>query len=270
MSHGYTTPVDVVKTRLQTDAAAYVNCSLPAAVARMVEQEGVSFLLAGFVPTFVGYGLEGALKFGCYEVGKGLFAGLTGSPGSDYLVASVVAGAAASVVLCPTEEVRIRMVANPAYADGPLAALAKIWRSQGPLTSFRGLPPMLAKQVPYTMAKQVSFDLLCRLLYAAAEGLDEDPTRASAVVPIAASIATSFVACAASHPGDVLLSEYYKQECALTPAATLRAILHRSGVRGLLVGLNARFLHVGAIIVVQLSLYDAVKQGLGLAATGKA
>ena len=47
----------------------------------------------------VGYGLEGALKFGCYEACKSLFANLTPHKVTNYLLASVVAGAVASIVL---------------------------------------------------------------------------------------------------------------------------------------------------------------------------
>jgi hypothetical protein len=47
----------------------------------------------------VGYGLEGALKFGFYETFKGLFKSLTPSQFVNFLMASVVAGGVASVVL---------------------------------------------------------------------------------------------------------------------------------------------------------------------------
>ena len=50
-------------------------------------------------PTVVGYGLEGALKFGFYETFKGLFKTLTPSKVVNLLMASVVAGAIASIVL---------------------------------------------------------------------------------------------------------------------------------------------------------------------------
>jgi len=46
-----------------------------------------------------GYGIEGALKFGFYETFKKLFANLTPSKFKNYLLASVVAGAVASIVL---------------------------------------------------------------------------------------------------------------------------------------------------------------------------
>ena len=47
----------------------------------------------------MGYGLEGALKFGFYETFKGLFRTSTRSQFINFLFASVVAGAIASVVL---------------------------------------------------------------------------------------------------------------------------------------------------------------------------
>ena len=50
-------------------------------------------------PTVVGYGLEGALKFGFYETFKGLFRTLTPSKVFNLLAASVVAGGVASIVL---------------------------------------------------------------------------------------------------------------------------------------------------------------------------
>lgn len=52
-------------------------------------------------PTVVGYGLEGALKFGFYETFKKIFeqAKITPYTFTNFLLASVVAGAVASVVL---------------------------------------------------------------------------------------------------------------------------------------------------------------------------
>jgi hypothetical protein len=53
----------------------------------------------------VGYGLEGALKFGFYETFKGLFKTLTPSQFANFLMASVVAGGVASIVLVCGEEI---------------------------------------------------------------------------------------------------------------------------------------------------------------------
>ena len=61
--------------------------------------------------------VEGALKFGCYEVLKPWCMQLSSSRTLNYLMASVVAGAVASIVLCPAEEVRIKQVSDPAFCE---------------------------------------------------------------------------------------------------------------------------------------------------------
>ena len=135
LSHGYTTPIDVVKTRMQSDKALS-KLSLSKATKTLIEQEGVGFLAQGFAPTVAGYGVEGALKFGCYELLKPVFAEVTSNTLVNRVLASVVAGAVASVVLCPAEEVRIKMVADPSYANGTLACLSN--RTIGTTTTCDG------------------------------------------------------------------------------------------------------------------------------------
>ncbi len=65
----------------------------------IVATEGIGFLLTGLGPTVIGYGLEGALKFGCYETFKQVFKHLTPYKVINFLLASVLAGAMASIVL---------------------------------------------------------------------------------------------------------------------------------------------------------------------------
>ena len=57
-SHGLTTPIDVVKTKMQTDPDKY-NKGVLSATKDIIASEGILFLLAGLGPTVVGYGLEG-------------------------------------------------------------------------------------------------------------------------------------------------------------------------------------------------------------------
>jgi solute carrier family 25 phosphate transporter 3 len=114
--------IDVVKTKMQTDPEKY-NKGVIQAAQDIIKLEGVSFLLSGLgiliymrvcrfypynlhfvctlatAPTVVGYGFEGALKFGFYETFKKLFVHLTPSKFINFLLASVIAGAIASVVL---------------------------------------------------------------------------------------------------------------------------------------------------------------------------
>ena len=64
------------------------------------------------------------------------------------------------------EDTRIRMVGDSSYAKETLiSAFVRIIREDGVFKTFQGLPAMLSKQVPYTMAKQVSFDKIAEILY---------------------------------------------------------------------------------------------------------
>jgi len=273
ISHGYTTPIDVVKTRMQTNPELY-NGSLPLALKKIVEDDGPLFLLSGLAPTCAGYGLEGALKFGCYELAKPLFSGLTSSKLFNYILASVIAGAIASIVLCPAEDVRIRLVADPSFAAGAVEGLRRLARENGPLASFAGFGAMLSKQVPYTMGKQVSFDLFCKAAHAILGALAFSATRKESLeglVPLLAALPAAVLACLLSHPGDMVLTQYYRGATAgqtTSVADTLRALYMKGGVGALFLGLQARLLHVIGILWVQLVIYDKLKQMLGLPATG--
>lgn len=268
VSHGYTTPIDVVKTRMQTNPELY-DGSIMKCVGRITSEEGPLFLLQGLAPTLVGYGIEGALKFGFYELCKPIFKDLTDSDLVNFLVASVVAGAVASVVLCPAEDTRIRLVADPTFAPGPLAAIRKLIRTEGPFASFRGLNAMLAKQVPYTMTKQVSFDIVTSLLRDLVS--DEFSEKYSTLIATASSAITAVLACIASHPGDMILTATFKQSGSDKPRSTLDIlmdIVREHGLGGLFLGIKARFGHIIAIVCPQLVIYDTAKQMLGLPATG--
>lgn len=119
LSHGVTTPIDVVKTRIQSEPEVF-NEGIVSATKAIVSQDGVGALLGGLGPTVVGYAVEGAMKFGLYESLKPTFAQFlpTDDVAVAYLGASVVAGAAASLLLCPMEHTRIRLVTEPSFAKG--------------------------------------------------------------------------------------------------------------------------------------------------------
>jgi solute carrier family 25 phosphate transporter 3 len=321
----------VVKTRIQTNPELY-DGGIIKATRKIVDDEGPGFLLQGLAPTCVGYGVEGALKFGCYEAAKPLAGKVIHDKMLSYLLASVLAGGVASVVLCPAEDVRIRLVADPTYAAGPLEALRKIAAEKGSaLASFEGVPAMCAKQVPYTMGKQVSFDFCCQavraltltpthrrhhrvatfllwqvraLVLLACRG---DEARAELVdwtVPLIAALPAAVMACVLSHPGDMVLTEYYKgsgrsvwetvhdlvraRRRGLAPLLasaqshpspsghrrnshapeSMSWQVREGGLAALFRGIHARLIHVISIIWVQLIIYDQTKRALGLPATG--
>lgn len=286
-SHGITTPIDVIKTKMQAEPEVY-DKGVTDALTTVLKTEGPGALLGGLGPTVIGYGIEGAMKFGVYEVSKPAVLALLGETrrAAAYVTASVLAGAVASVLLCPAESARIRVVTDPDYAGlGLLAAFRKLCREGaheggglgGGILSlsatFAGISAMLAKQVPYTMAKQVSFDVFAGALYAAladrgaSAAVVEDAKWAVSVI---AAFAASLFACIFSMPGDTILTETYKDRQSASKGifGVVRGIRERHGLAGFFAGTKARIAHVGLIITSQLVIYDLVKQALGLPATG--
>uniref|UniRef100_A0A6U3SQ47 Mitochondrial phosphate carrier protein n=1 Tax=Ditylum brightwellii TaxID=49249 RepID=A0A6U3SQ47_9STRA len=266
-SHGVTTPIDVVKTRIQADPLSY-NKGFLDAVTR-ISEEGGGALLRGLGPTVIGYGVEGAAKFGLYESLKPEVAKILSldSPAIPYLIASIVAGATASIMLCPMEKARVRLVTDPDFASNLITGIPKLIDESGISGLFGGLPAMLSKQVPYTFAKQVSFDTFATMLYAVAANANFAAADVKFEVSFGAALLASVLACLLSQPGDVILTATYKGSNA-SFGSVVSQITENRGIQGFFSGLSARFIHVGAIITSQLVLYDVVKQLLGLPATG--
>jgi len=264
-SHGITTPIDVIKTKMQAEPENYKDGILASGI-KVVKTEGPGALLGGLGPTVVGYGIEGACKFGCYEVLKPVLRGVIDDQTVAYVVASIAAGAIASLLLCPMESTRIRIVTDKDYADkGLIGGLPKLIREEGFIELFGGFSAMLAKQVPYTMAKQVSFDIFAALLYSLLKDSEND---LKFIVSVTAAAAASILACMFSQPGDMILTETYKGKQPGGFVEVLNKIWGRGGLRAFFVGTDARLIHVGSIITSQLVIYDIVKQLLGLPATG--
>lgn len=264
-SHGITTPIDVIKTKMQADPTEY-NDGMLSAAAKIIKKDGPGVLLGGLGPTVVGYGIEGAAKFGIYEILKPIFGQVIEDQPTAFILASIAAGAVAALILCPAESVRIRIVTDKDYADkGLLSGLPKLIKDEGFLEMFGGFPAMLTKQVPYTMAKQVSFDFFAAMLYTLLKGTDIDMKW---VVSVAAAASASVLACTFSQPGDMILTETYKGGTPGSFGKVVNTIWGRGGIPEFFVGIQARFVHVGGIITTQLVVYDIVKQLLGLPATG--
>ncbi|KAG7364617.1 mitochondrial carrier protein [Nitzschia inconspicua] len=268
-SHGITTPIDVIKTRQQVDTEKYGAGVLDAAKI-ILQEEGAKALLKGLGPTVVGYGIEGAAKFGFYESLKPAMSRLLDleNLAIPYLIASVIAGAAASIMLCPLERTRIRLVTDPNFASNLLTGIPLLIKESGITSLFWGCPAMLSKQVPYTFGKQVSFDEVAKYLYSIVSDPSNPLTKLE--VSFVSAFIASISACLLSQPGDVILTDTYSERgtVPLSFSNVTKVIYDRQGFKGFYSGLTARIFHVGVIITSQLLLYDYVKQALGLPATG--
>lgn len=280
-SHAIATPIDVVKTRQQVDPSLQ-NKGVLKTTLKIIKEDGVSGLLSGFGPTFYGYLYEGAIKFGIYEILKPATRRFLASaavmfslPALDtrlasFLVCGSFAGYAASVILCPMEALRIRMVAEPNFAHkGWVLGGMTMLHNEGLRGLYKGFSAMMSKQIPYTVTKHVSFDVITSAAYgfALSRGIQLDATN-KVVIPIISAYFTSVLSCISSHPGDMLLSVVNAHEGDRKTRDFAKEIWQRDGLRGLFVGIAPRFLHVGIIVTMQMLIYDMVKRLCGCGITG--
>lgn len=140
-----------VKTRIQLDPVTY-NRGLIGGFRQVIQNEGAGALLTGAGPTFAGYFLQGAFKFGGYEFFKSQFInGLGIETASNnrtaiYLASSAAAEFFADIALCPLEATRIRLVSEPTYANGLIGGFSKMLKNEGVGAFYAGFGPILFKQ----------------------------------------------------------------------------------------------------------------------------
>jgi solute carrier family 25 phosphate transporter 3 len=140
-----------VKTRIQLDPATY-NRGMIGGFRQVIAKEGVGALATGFGPTFAGYFMQGAFKFGGYEFFKKQsidILGIETARRNRSAVYSVSAGCAeffASIALCPLEATRIRLVSTPGFANGLIGGFGKILKNEGVGAFYSGFGPILFKQ----------------------------------------------------------------------------------------------------------------------------
>jgi len=275
VSHGALTPVDVVKTRMQLSPHVY-NKGMPAAFRQVVAKEGPAALLTGFWPTFTGYFLQGIFKFGGYEFFKKQWVTHLGSEQARkhrtaiYLSSSAAAEVVADLALCPLESTRIRLVANPKFANGLLGCAARLLREEGVARGFySGFVPMLFKQVPYTMAKFVVFEALSEKVYEAVPVPKAQLSNGAVTcINLGSGVGAGVVAAIISQPADTLLSQINKAGAggAGSTASRLVNIARELGIKGLYNGTGTRCIMVGTLTACQFAIYGNIKTMLG--ATG--
>ncbi|KAI2463843.1 mitochondrial carrier [Annulohypoxylon bovei var. microspora] len=272
VTHGGLTPIDVVKTKIQLDPVTY-NRGLLGGIRQVVANEGAGALLTGAGPTFAGYFLQGAFKFGGYEFFKQQSINLIGLENASqyrtgvYLVSSAFAEFFADIALCPLEATRIRLVSEPTYASGLVSGFSKILKQEGAGAFYAGFGPILFKQVPYTMAKFVVYEKVAEIVYRSYPK-NEMSNGMQTTVNLGSGLIAGFAAALVSQPADTMLSKINKTKGLPGESTTSRLIkiAKELGLRGSYTGIGARLFMVGTLTAGQFAIYGDIKKALG--ATG--
>lgn len=119
---------------------------------QVIQNEGVGALATGFGPTFAGYFMQGAFKFGGYEFFQKKINDAVGPQKAHdnrtaiYMLSAGSAEFFASIALCPLEATRIRLVSTPGFAKGLIGGFGKILKHEGIGAFYSGFGPILFKQ----------------------------------------------------------------------------------------------------------------------------
>ncbi|POS68724.1 hypothetical protein DHEL01_v212884 [Diaporthe helianthi] len=269
VTHGGFTPVDVVKTRIQLDPATY-NKGMIGGFRQVIKNEGPAALLTGFGPTFTGYFIQGAFKFGGYEFFKKQSIDLLGidtarrNRTAVYSVSAASAEFFASIALSPLEATRIRLVSKPDFARGLIDGFGKILKNEGIGGFYSGFVPILFKQVPYTVTKFVAFEKVSEAILSK---FDKSTLSSGmqTTINLGSGLLAGFAAAIVSQPADTMLSKINK-----TPALPGEGIVSRLvkiakelGIRGSFAGLPTRLFMVGGLTAGQFAIYGDIKKALG-------
>ncbi|KAE8148905.1 mitochondrial carrier domain-containing protein [Aspergillus avenaceus] len=270
VTHGGLTPVDVVKTRIQLDPVTY-NRGMIGGFRQVIQTQGAGALWTGAGPTFAGYFLQGAFKFGGYEFFKQQWINQIGYESARnnriavYCASSGMAEIFASIALCPLEATRIRLVSQPGFANGLVSGFTKIASQEGLAAFYSGFGPILFKQVPYTMAKFVVYEQVAELIYEKLVDRKKASDGMQTVVNLGSGLVAGFAAALISQPADTMLSKINKTKGLPGESTTSRLIKisKELGLRGSFSGVGARLFLVGLITAGQFAINGDLKKAMG-------
>ncbi|AOW07166.1 mitochondrial carrier domain-containing protein [Yarrowia lipolytica] len=277
VTHALVTPLDLVKCRRQVNPALY--SSNMQAWRSIIASEGMGGIWTGVGATLIGYSLQGAGKYGFYELFKKKYGDFVGAENAEkyktfvYLAASASAEVLADILLCPWEAVKVKTQTTiPPFATGAFDGMKKMVAAEGVAGLYKGLTPLWARQVPYTMVKFATFERTVELIYSYLPYPKKDYSflAQTGVSFLGGYIAGVFCAIV-SHPADVMVSKINseKQPGESTGQAVSR-IYKKIGFGGLWNGLGVRIVMVGTLTGLQWLIYDSFKGIVGLPTAGGA
>lgn len=278
LPHTMLVPIDLIKCRVQVGEYASFSEGLQAIKAEARGSRHMLFVLLfrGWAPTFIGYSLQGSLKFGLYELFKHIYADMLFSPAFAqswkvviFLLASMTAELIADVSLAPWEAVKIKMQTTRHYPPFLRIVVPRMYAAEGMNAFFKGLSPLWMRQVPYTMMKFASFEKIVEILYfvliSTPKALTPKPVQL--FVSVLAGLLAGALCAIVSHPADTVVSK-------LNQRADVRggivAFVAALGCQELWKGLGLRIVMIGLMTALQWLIYDAFKVSVGLPTTGSA
>uniref|UniRef100_A0A7S3IVF3 Mitochondrial phosphate carrier protein n=1 Tax=Strombidium inclinatum TaxID=197538 RepID=A0A7S3IVF3_9SPIT len=243
----------------------------------IMKQEGFKGFTVGWFPTLVGYSAQGFGKFGFYEIFKDVYRGIAGENAAKYqtlgfAVSSAGAEFIADCLLCPMEALKVKMqTSDPGtFPLRTAQGINTIKAAEGMNGFYKGLSPLWARQIPYTIVKFVAFEKIVQQFYK--KVFTKPKSEYSKSTQLMVTFMSGYIAgvfCAVvSHPADTMVSILNKRESSDSAMKQVKDIYGEIGFGGLWKGLGTRIFMVGTLTCLQWVIYDSFKVACGLATTG--
>jgi len=260
LTHTAVVPLDLVKCRIQVDAAKYG--SIVKGFKVTIAEEGSRALVKGWAPTLVGYSMQGVGKFGFYEMFKIVYSGIIGEENtylwrtSLYLAASASAEFFADIALCPMEAVKVRIQTMPGWSTTLREGFPRIMKEEGISGFYKGLVPLWCRQIPYTMMKFACFERTVEALYkyVVPKPRSDCSKGEQLVVTFAAGYIAGVFCAIVSHPADTIVSKLNQAK-----GSSAVQVAKDLGFAGMWKGLGPRIIMIGTLTALQWFIYDSVK-----------
>ncbi|XP_060188765.1 mitochondrial phosphate carrier protein 1, mitochondrial-like isoform X2 [Lycium barbarum] len=164
-THLAITPLDVLKVNMQVHPIKYNSIST--CFTTLLKEQGPSAFWRGWAGKFFGYGVQGACRFGLYEYFKKVYSNILVDQNKSlvFLASSASAELIANVALCPFEAIKVRVQAQPHFAKGLSDGFPRIYASEGFHGLYRGLIPLLGRNIPFSIVMFSTFEHTVNLLY---------------------------------------------------------------------------------------------------------
>jgi solute carrier family 25 (mitochondrial phosphate transporter), member 3 len=276
LTHSVVIPLDVVKTKAQTNPEEYKDV-IKGAV-RILDQEGIQGLFTGAQATIAGYLWYGLSVYPSYTFFKRYISGTVLPPevaavhGNDIaLLAGALAAVIASFGLTPLEAARIRVVAEPdRYKSlgltGTLGVIAQEDARLGWKAVYAGLPSLMARQVIFGSVKFLAFERACESIFGTWPFL-RDATWTALMVSLVAGGFSGTLSSIVSQPADSVLTYVARNSSGKGSLGVLEGcflMVEKEGVGSLFRGLGSRCVWAGSIIAGQFLLYDIFRTSFGV------
>ena len=290
-----TTPFDVVKVRLQAqqqfssfakpcflidckcldgvsicDATGQIS-STPKfkgtfdAFVKIAELEGISSWWKGLSPTLLMALPSTVIYYSTYDMLKMKFGF---KPDEVNIVAPLLSGSLARSIavtaVCPIELLRTKLQAQHGYSfKEVVGVLSAAVRTDGLFSLWRGLFPMLLRDVPFSIAYWIGYEYF-KLKFTICLEPQYYP-----VVPFAAGSLSGIIAAVLTNPLDVVKTHVQvdlgksgpnsKRLGAGSLATVVRKIVSKHGIAGLYAGLVPRCVKIAPACAIMITSYEACR-----------